>query len=365
MMTSNSSDPVSATAESTASAPETAAPNVTENTPAAPEETKSFSDTIIEKGKAKGAGGKKTATAAPTAPVVPAVTTPAEAIAEAAAAYNPNFKFKAFNKEYEVDEWLKPLIKDSEMEDKVKQLLTKTYAFDDYKTRHEGMAGEFQNLLSEHQSLDKDVKRVMNFRNSKDYSNFFASLRIPKEEIFNWVKNELDTEALPPDQRRSLEMQSQERRRLHELEEHNNEMQGLYQEQKTQSRNMQLDMVLARQDVAGIAAAWDQKVGQIGAFRNLVVKEAQNVWFGSGQTRDLSAEEAVQLAVQQFGKFVESQAQQVVTPPAAQGMAPVQQVQGKPVIPAVSGRGSSPVQKMPRSLDDLKQLYKEKSAQGI
>ena len=40
-------------------------------------------------------------------------------------AYNPNYKFSVMDKEHEIDEWLRPVIKDAEMEKKVKDLYTK------------------------------------------------------------------------------------------------------------------------------------------------------------------------------------------------------------------------------------------------
>lgn len=301
------------------------------------------------------------------APAAPAK--PAEAIAEAnpaapstvvPPAFQPNWKFKASNKEYEVDEWLRGVIKDPETEKKAKDILTRAYAFDDYKSRNEQMGQSYNQVLNDFTSLDKDVNRVMNFRNQKDYDNFFAALKIPKDDIYGWVKQQLELDAATPEQRRAYDTIMSERQRASEFQNENSQVQEMYQQAALQARQIQLDMALMKPDVSQKAAAWDEKVGKPGSFRDTVIREAKLVAMSTQQ--DLSAEEAVNMVLQNYGKFLEAGASAAVVEPPAP--TPVQNVVVKPVIPTIAGKGTSPVNKKPKSIDDLRAMGKDLQAQG-
>lgn len=279
--------------------------------------------------------------------------------------FQPNFKYKAFGKEREIDEFWRGLIKDQESEKKVKDIFTQAHAFEDMKIKQDGTAKEFQELLGEHQALDKDVKKVMAFRNNRDFDNFFQSLRITDQEVFDWVQKKLNLMEQSPEARQMADQQVRERQKVYDISQENESLQRQYQTQADQARAMQLDMVLSRQDVARTASFFDDKSGRIGAFRELVIEEAIKHYYATGGDnggRDLSAEEATQMVMQKFGKFFEApQAQQM----SQVAIAPGPQVQAKPVIPAATGRGTSPIKKAPKSLDDLRALAKEARALEI
>lgn len=274
-------------------------------------------------------------------------------------AFTPNFKYKAFQKEKEIEEFWRPLIKDADSEKKVKDLFTRAEAFDDLKARFEGTNQEFSRVYNDYAALDADVRKVTSFLNKGDFDNFFDSIGVTHEKIFNWVAEKLAQEELPPQQKQALRAQQLERQRLYELEQENKTLDDQFQTQASQARAMQLDMILSRPEVSQAASAWDQRMGTIGAFRDLVVEEAQKVWYA--QKRDMSVEEAVQHVMTKYGKLIDVG---VVTPQAsaqqaAHTQSPAPQAQAKPVIPAVQGRGTSPVKKSPKSLDDLRQMAKE------
>lgn len=333
MMSSNTSDPVTTeTATEVASPVENSATETPIDTPPPAKETK----------RGKAAAAPVEAAPPPETPAVPA--------------YQPNWKYKVFGKEKDLDEYFRPFIKDQDSEKKFKDVFTRADAFDDMKSKHEAAQQEFSQLVTEHAALDRDVKRVMKFRNDGDLTNFFNALKIPRQQIFDWVQNELSLENLPPQQRQALESQALERQQRYDLEQEKTELETQYQTQAVQVRTMQLDMTLSRPDVMGIASAYDTKMGRIGAFRDLVVEEGQRAWFSSQQ--DLSAEQATQLVIQKFGKLFEG-AQAPQAPIAA--APPQPQVATKPVIPAVQGRGTSPVQKSFNSVQSLRDEYKRLS----
>ena len=346
MTTSNSSDLAGTATESTANAPEIVQKETVTPEPAAASEKSAFDNL-----KSAAKTDPVITADAPAAPVIPA--DPAKP------AYNPNYKFKAFGKEHELEEFWRGLIKDADSEKKVKDLFTKSFAFEDTKARYESTQEEYQGLLTDHQALDKDVKRVMKFRNDGDYENFFRSLRIPDQEIFNYVEQKLQRANMPPDQQRAFDQQSLERQRQYDLETEKSDLEQQYQTQAVQHRAMQLDWVLNRPDVSQAASQWDQKLGKLGAFKEAVIAEAKTAWFA--EQLDLSAEDATQRVIQKYGAFLNGSAPQAPMPGNAApviSLAPQAQ-ETKPVIPIIKGQGVSPIKKAPKTLDDLKKMSRE------
>lgn len=294
----------------------------------------------------------------------PAVTaTPAAAAvvpaAPAAPAFTPNFKYKAFGKEKELDEMFRPLVKDADSEKKVKDIFTRADAFDDMKTQKEAISYEHQRVLQAHTALDRDVRRITGFLNKGDYDNFFASVKLSDEQILRYLQHKAEISKLSPQQQFQYNEASQLRANQFDQNEQMQNLQSNYSNQAVQTRTMQLDFVIGSSQVSSQANLYDSAMGP-GAFRNLVTEVAANHWHQTKQ--DLPADAAVQMTLQKYGGLLSKLAPQVqaaaVVAPAA---APQAQVAGqaKPVIPAVPGRGASPIKQAPKSLDDLKKLSKK------
>jgi len=332
MMTSNSSEPVDTTGVNAASLTQ----SVETETATTPESISDDTTSEDLEGSTK-----------------PEVVTPE---------YKPNFKFKAFGKEHEVEEFWRPLIKDPESEKKVNDVFTKAYAFDDLKTRHEGTQQEFTEVYNEYTALDRDVRRVTSFLNNGDLDNFFKAINLDAAKVYDWVEQKIEMDNLPPAQKHALESQALERQRVYDLQLEKNELQEQYQHQAVQARTMQLEMVLNRPEVSQVASAWDSRAGELGAFRRQIVEEAQRAWYVDKQ--DISAEQAAQRVLTKYGKMVETGGipSQAGMPQAPHVSTPGPQVQNKPVIPAVQGRGTSPIKKSPTSIEDLKQMAKDLGA---
>lgn len=286
---------------------------------------------------------------------IEASVVPAQGIAPAPT-YAPNFKFKAFGKEYEVEPWMQSIIKDADTEKKLKDVLSKAYALDDYKGKYENLYQTHDQTATKYGALNTDVQRVMGFRAKKDYRNFFAALQIPKNEIYEYVQHELSLDEAPPEQRAAYENQVKERERLYSLENENTQVMELYQKMADQARATDINLVMMKPEISSVASALEAKTGKQGAFRDLMVQEAQYVWYSQG--KDISAEEAAQLVLGKYGSFLETSPAgdaQLITAAQANGQAtqPIAP-QAKPVIPKVPSSGSSPVKKRPKSLDDLR-----------
>lgn len=280
-------------------------------------------------------------------------------------AFTPNYKYKAALQEKEIEEFWRPLIKDADSENKVKDFLSKLDGFEYVKSSRDKLQQQFESLTSDYQSQSQVVQRVEGALERGDLTSAFRQLGLKDEDIYKWTQQKLQMLELPPDQRRALEDAEQNRLQSFDLEEQKSQMQRMYEEQAVQVRTMQLEMVLSRPEVSTAAQSWDSLTGELGAFRDLIIQEAQNAFYQSGI--DLTAEQATQRVMQRFGKVMNqgvSQAQPQAVPPVQTYAAPNQPVvpQAKPIIPNVNGKGAAPIKKVPKSLDDLRKLAKEMQA---
>lgn len=270
-------------------------------------------------------------------------------------AYTPNYKFKAYEKEYEVDELFRPLIKDADTEAKIKALHSKAYALDPMKEKLEGTRKEFDGFKGASEPKLRAYDQFNKILENKDWDTFFKKLGVPNEEIFSYVEKQLALMNAAPDQKAEYERNMQLRQQAYVQEEQIRQYESAYQQQALQARHMQLDSLMSRPEVQKYAGTWDERAGNIGAFRQLVVDEAAAAFYATGQ--DWSAEQAVQHVINKYGKVVSGLGGQPTQTyggqqqPAHQG--------APPVIPHVAGRGTSPIKKVPKSLDDIKKLVAE------
>lgn len=285
--------------------------------------------------------------------------------APTAPAYTPNFKYKAAQQEKEIDPFFQALIKDADSEKKVKDLLTRADGLDYMKNRYEARDKEYQSLNNDYASQTQLVNSVNEAKAKGDLDSVFRKVGLNDHQVIQWAAKRVDylqmMQQLPPEQRQALQQQEQAVIQNQEYQTQMQQLQTEVQQQKVQARTIMLDQQLSRPEVVQAATFWDQKMGQDGAFKDLVIEEAQREWYM--KQVDLPVDQAVQRVLQRFGKFIDVQnaGQQNQS---AQGNAPYapQMPQAKPIIPAVPGSSKTPIKRQYRSLDDIKARAKELEA---
>lgn len=283
---------------------------------------------------------------------------PSIAAASTAPTYTPNFKYKAALQEKELDEFWRPLIKDADSEKKVKEIFTKVDAFDFMKGKKESLEQEYQSLYGDFQNVNQTVSRFNQSVKEGDLSSAFRLAGITKEQIFQWTQQQLQLMEMSPEQRAQFEQYEAARQQKYDLEEKVSYFQQQFEQQAVQARAVQLDVALMRPDVAKFAEGWDRNADSPGAFKQFVIEEAKKVYYDSG--KDLSADEAIGLVMQRFGKFL-SVGDTTVAMPSQAAAAPMSSGP-KPVIPNITGKAASPIKKVPTSLAELRKIAKEKGA---
>lgn len=271
-------------------------------------------------------------------------------------AYTPNFKFKVLDQEKEIDEWLKPVIKDADTEKKIRDLYERAHGLDHVKGERQRLREQSQTQSAEIQRHAQVVQGVNQMLAKKDYDSLFENvLKIPEDDILFQAKKILDRRNLPPEQKEALEKAKQESLRAQTYEEQNQQLRQSYEQVAVSARTQELDWTLQRPDVSQLVAAYDARAGAPGAFKQAVIERGQYHAYASG--KDITPEQAVEEVLKFMGgrqNLIPVEAPQVGIPSASQ----VSQ-EKKPVITNIQGRGTSPAKKMIRSIDDLKKRAKE------
>lgn len=268
-------------------------------------------------------------------------------------AYAANFKFKAYDKEHEIDEMFRPLIKDADTEKKVKAIFEKAYALDDMKPKYQKSRSEYEAYRKDADPILSSVNTLQQMLNRGDIDNFMRALKIPDDMLYKHVLNKLQLKDMTPAQRQDYEMNVNARQQSILAEQQTQQFREMFETQAVQNRTVELDMVLDKPDVKAIASAFENAHGP-GSFRNAVIDHGFNVWKARGV--DLTASQAIQEFTKVFAPFMQGgmgqQAQNTVQP---------QQAGRPPVIPNIAGRSTSPVRQVPKSIADLKKLASQMS----
>jgi len=231
---------------------------------------------------------------------------------------------------------------------------------DEWKTK-------FTDINTQYSTLNRSVEQLNKFLVNKDFTNLFAATGVKEEDIFNWVQQRLEYMSLPPEKRAMIDQQSRLQMDAYTKEAKLNEFETREREHLTKLRTIQFETLMSRNDIHDIAKKWDSQAGMDGAFKQLVIEEATKHFYitsrlnPDGMGEDLSPEQAVELVLKKFGKFIsagETAAAQPNLNGAPASAQPGATATPPPVIPHVPGRATSPVKKQVRSLDDLRALEK-------
>lgn len=308
-------------------------------TPGAPEQT--LEQKIREKG-----------TVAPPADKAPA--------APAAPAFQPNFKFKAANKEHEIPEFLRGVIKDEQSQKFLHQLFEKAYGIDTVKERFQATRQELQQLSQAHGSVMSTVQMGREAYQRGDLDTVFKTFRISEDKVLQWAIKKVQLSQMPPEQRHVHESREQAERRAWELERQQAQISETHLQTQSEQLMQMLDMVLEQPAYSSVAQEFETRKGP-GAFRNLAIQMGEMEYHTTGKV--LSPMEAAQRAADLIGGVPQKQPQQAVQAAPAQSATPA--TPPKIVLPNVgTGRpAATPAKSPPKSLDDLRKIHAQMTGQ--
>lgn len=269
--------------------------------------------------------------------------------------YSPDYRFKVMGEEREVDEWIRPAIKNRDVEKKVKELYEKAYGLDSLKQRHTELKATSEEIKSNYAKMDAALKSLGSSIKEGDFDSVFSSLHIPSDKIISYALELVKREQMTPEQKAQFEYSRQARDRVREYEAENARLLESHQQLALKQRTFELDKALELPEAKAIAELYNSGTGEENAFRKYVIQIGQ---FHAAKGNDISAEQAVSEAMRHLkamsvGVGQRQQAGGVVQPTS------------KPTIPTTGGRSTSAVRPAIKSLDDLKKRAREISGQDI
>lgn len=280
--------------------------------------------------------------------------------AEDAAPFTPNYKFKYAvdgqkQGEAEFDDIFKPLVRDADTEKKVRDLYAKAFGLDFVKADRDRIKAEYDPIVQNHQKVSSSLQTLGRFVQNKDYGSFFEALKIPQEDVLRYALQVIELHKMDPQQRAVYEQQRSHQQRAFALEMQNQELMQSLQQTSVRTRDTELSTALSGQGVAEAAASFDARTGKSGAFRDLVIQRGQFHALASGV--DMPASQVVGEVLAMIGAQVQggnAQGQGKTTQQAAG--------EKKPVLPNISGKGTSPARRIVKSTADLRKLASQMAA---
>lgn len=271
--------------------------------------------------------------------------------------YTPNFKFKSYDKEEEIPERFRALIKDAQSEEEVRKVFEKAYGFDGLKAlstkEKEELSGRAKGYEQQLHQTVENIKKIHAYSQS-DLDTFFQVYKIPQEKLFQYVAAKLKESELPPE-----DLQRLERGRQATIEADYYKDQAEKERQRNnelfkQQHDFHLSQTLSSPDISQFIAGFDSKMGN-GAFLQQVNEYGDYV-FRTQNGRYVPPMEAVNAVMHRYKAFYQPT---IPTQQGAQGQGQANDAP-PPVIPNIgSGRSVSPTKPKIKSLDQLKKHVRE------
>lgn len=363
-------DPTPAAAPTTPDAPKSEpAPDApkaaaSETAPKAPKSTKKADKTA---NAAAAAAGVPTT---PDAPIADAAIVEEGKAAAAAAGvpYTPNLKYKVADQEKEIPEMFRSLVKDAESEKTVREILEKSDGLPLVKQRLADTSTKYKELQVQHQEVNAGLKELGDLVKKKDFGTFFDTLKIPRQELFQWALREAEISQMDPEQRAHIENERAAQKQAEEAQRNSQTAEQRFYEQAVRTRQLEMKMVLNQPEVSSFASRFNEVQGNAHAFEMEVVKTGRELW--ANEQVDASPEELAQMVMEKYSRFMgqpQSNAAPVAPAAPTNGYAnpnatPVVPNTPPPTLPNLQGGTTSPTKAAPKTLADLKKLSHEASA---
>lgn len=283
--------------------------------------------------------------------------------------YQPDFKFKYKDEEFQFDERLQGIVKDKETEQFVRDLVTAQKAIGEYKEvggireiqEKLGKYSEYEEGYKGYQALNEEINQLsglLQMGNTAGVEAFRKHLGIDKDLLLNWAIEEAKAKQDP-----ALAQQIEQQRQLHEqnfsLQYQNHQLHNKQETEIIQQRTAELDSLLGSDE---ISHKFDTLVGTPGSFKQEVIRYGAEVYNQSNGQTVLSVPEAVMAVRQKYQGLVAGQnsgtntqaTQPPPTKPDPQQTVVIRQ-EGKKTIPSLGGGQGSPAKQRITSLEQMRQ----------
>lgn len=272
----------------------------------------------------------------------------------------PNYKYKAYGKEFEVDEWARPLLNKDTQPHLIK-LFEKAGGFEPLKERYSQVEQQFGTYKTAYSQLDGARNQIVQDIQKGNFANVFKTLGVSNEQVREYVKQQLTYESLPDHERRRIDNENHVRQQNELYQRQLEEQQQYSQSLAMQKHELELQTTFVNPKFSNLIASYNQRMGNENAFRDAVDKVGNYEW--TINQKSISPAEAVEGAIRMLGLQAEQSHPGMGGMNQMGGQPPQAKPQPRPIV-VPNGSSGSPVKKRPMSIADLQQEYQQLSKQG-
>lgn len=322
---------------------------------------------LTNEGQGSQAGSESTAPSNDGGGDAPSSVEPGETPAAGEPApYTPNYGFRFYGQQAEMEEWARGFIKDKDTEDRFRGLYAKSHAFETVRERLKTSEAQITSVQEEMATVQTELKDKsatldhLQYLRDNDLYSFFDFADIPVDRVIDFVEQHLKDLKLPQAEQDRIANARQQLLRARELEVENQSIASESEQRAIQSHTNEFTDLMDHPEVAEFATQYDGVVGKPGAFRMAVIDHGEAVEKRTGKS--LSPLEATRAVYQQFKPFMERMAAAGADPqdPAEEVPQTPPARERRPVVPTVGGAGArAPQRKVYDSIESLKARHKE------
>lgn len=269
--------------------------------------------------------------------------------------YEPNYKFKVKNDEFEFDERIRSGITSKEAEDHLRDIYTRSHGLDSVKARAEEYEKNYKDTESKYGQLHSQYEQVqngitrLNELREKDFATFQKAWQIPDQKVLERAA-EIMGAINDPNAYNALQKRDEDRVQMLLFEQQRKQESQASNQMQRQLHEMKLQHVMSSPDIQQFSKDFDRKMGE-GSFQKEINNLGQLEW---AQGRYLEPQAAVAQVHQRFKNFITAEQQAVQqTQQRSNG-----DIEVKPIPNMGSGRTGAPVKKKFKTLDDLRNYAK-------
>lgn len=268
--------------------------------------------------------------------------------------FTPNYKYKAYGKEYEMDEWARPLLS-KDTQPHLTKLFEKAGGFEPLKERFTNLEQEHVTYKSAYSELDGVRNNILSAIQKGDLAGTFKILGLTNDQVKGYVRQQLQYEGLAPEQKASIDRQNQLIEQQERYERQIQEQQEVAQDLVMQKHELEIAHVFSNPRYSSLIESYNQRSGNDQAFRSVVDKIGAYEFTVNG--RNIPVAEAAQQAIQILGLANSGETL------AASNQAPItnhsQPRQTPRPIVVPNGSSAAPVKKQVSTWDDLMKARKD------
>lgn len=280
------------------------------------------------------------------------------------APYTPNYKFKVLDKEMEIEEFMRGVIKDADSEKKVRELYEKAHGLDFVKKERDRIRQESQSYRQKTDPLMEEIKELGTFLREKDLDKFFSKFNLPEDTIVNWVADKLRYKQMTPEQRSQIDTQRQLKDRVYEQEQALQGSSSALDQMRIEQTQFTIQQFQNDPEIKRMAEVFDSQAGQQGYFWDRALAWADYKCVEEGKF--VPFHEAFADFKKNFflGQHPAPEAQAAPPPPQTKPVVTAPP-EAKPTIKNFPSSAQSPVRSKVRSIEDLQKKYNEMAGRPI